>query len=70
MWLRALDPTHFIAVRKIPGGPAPEAVRAQIAIARKEQTETEAWLDAKRSLLESYPRLIQQDIAILNNATQ
>jgi argininosuccinate lyase len=70
MWLRALDPAYFIAVRKIPGGPAPEVVRAQIAIARKEQAETKEWLDAKRSLLDSNPQLIQQDIAILNNTTR
>jgi hypothetical protein len=70
MWLRALDPAHFIAVRKIPGGPAPQVVRAQIAIARKEQAEIKEWLDATRSLLESNPRLIQQDIAILNNTAR
>lgn len=62
VWLCALDPGHFIAIRTIPGGPAPEAVRAQIAAARKEQAGAREWLDAKRSLLEQYPRIMQDEI--------
>jgi argininosuccinate lyase len=69
VWLRALDPEHFIGVRTIPGGPAPEAVRAQIAAARKEQTEALEWLDAKRSLIEQYPQIIQNEIRALKNAS-
>ena len=58
-WLRALDPEHFVRIRNIAGGPAPEAVRAQIASAKREQAEAHEWLEAKRALLEDYPRLIR-----------
>ena len=70
VWLRALDPVNFIRVRKIPGGPALEAVQAQMTTARKEQAETQEWLDAKRSLFERYPQLIYDDILSLKNAAQ
>jgi argininosuccinate lyase len=70
VWLRALDPTHFINIRKIAGGPAPEAVQAQIATAREEQSEIEAWLESKRSLLQRYPQLIQDAIAVLGKAAR
>jgi argininosuccinate lyase len=68
VWLRALDPEHFIGIRTIPGGPAPESVRAQIAAARKEQREAQEWLDAKRALIEQYPQIIQNEILALKNA--
>jgi len=68
VWMRALDPDHFISIRKIPGGPALEAVQAQIATARTEQAETKEWRDARRSLLERYPQLIRTDIGALNSA--
>jgi len=70
VWSRALDPVHFVAVRTIPGGPAPEAVRSQIAIARKEQAEAREWLNAKRSLLERYPQLIQDEVTAVKNAVR
>lgn len=59
VWLRALDPEHFVRIRKVAGGPAPEAVQKQIANAKKEQAETQEWLEAKRALLEQYPGLIR-----------
>jgi argininosuccinate lyase len=68
MWMRALDPDYFISVRKVPGGPALEAVQAQLATARKEQTEAEEWCAAKRTLLERYAQLIRVDIEALNSA--
>ena len=68
VWLRALDPGHFIAIRTIPGGPAPEAVQAQIASAQKDQTEAQQWLDAKRSLLAEYSQVMQHEIVALKNA--
>lgn len=68
VWLRALEPGHFIAIRNIPGGPAPEAARAQFAAARKDQTEVQVWLDAKRSLLAQYSQSMQNEIAALKNA--
>jgi argininosuccinate lyase len=68
VWLRALDPAHFISVRETAGGPAPGAVKAQIASAREEQAETMKWLDTKRLLLKQYPRLIHDASAVLENA--
>jgi argininosuccinate lyase len=59
VWLRALDPKYFVDIRKVAGGPAPEAVKAQIANARKEQAEAHEWLEEKRTLLESYADLIR-----------
>jgi argininosuccinate lyase len=48
---RALDPEHFVRIRTIPGGPAPETVRAQIDRGRELNKAGAAWLAAKRSLL-------------------
>jgi argininosuccinate lyase len=59
VWLRALDSENFVRIRRIAGGPAPEAVQAQIACAKKEQAEAHEWLRAKRALLENYPHLIR-----------
>ena len=70
VWSGALDPVHFIAVRKIPGGPAPAAVRSQMAIARKEQIDAEEWLNNKRSLLERYSQFIQDEIAAVKTAVR
>jgi len=63
LWLRALDPEYFVSIRRVTGGPAPEAVRAQFARARKAQAEAREWLDAKRALLERYPQLIRDAAA-------
>jgi len=63
VWLRALDPEYFVRIRKVAGGPVPEAVEAQIATAKKEQAEAQEWLDAKRALLEHYPELIREAAA-------
>jgi argininosuccinate lyase len=63
VWLRALDPEYFVSIRKVAGGPAPEAVRAQIAAASKTQTEARDWLEAKRAQLERYPQLIRDAAA-------
>ncbi len=70
VWLRALDPAHFISVRKVAGGPAPEAVQAQIKTAREEQTEIQKWLETKRSLLQRYPELIRDAVAALDKAAR
>ncbi|MGH9742547.1 MAG: lyase family protein, partial [Candidatus Acidiferrum sp.] len=59
VWLRALDPEYFVSIRRVAGGPAPEAVRAQIAGASSAQAEDRKWLGAKRALLGSYPHLIR-----------
>lgn len=69
LWLRALDPAHFVAIRAIPGGPAPEAVRAQMAVAEREQAEAQHWVHAKRSLLDQYSQLMENEILALKNAS-
>lgn len=69
VWLRALDPEHFVRIRNVPGGPAPEALQAQIRRARKEQDEVQEWLDAKRALLDNYPDLIHDAAAAAGKTT-
>jgi argininosuccinate lyase len=68
VWSRALDPMHFISVRAIPGGPAPDAAASQITIAREEQTEFQKWLNTKRFLLNRYPQIIQEEIAAVRKS--
>ncbi len=49
--LAAVDPEHFIAVRRISGGPAPEALLPEIARAHAQQAQHEEWLVAERQHL-------------------
>ncbi len=63
VWLRALDPEHFVRIRRVAGGPAPEAVQAQIANGKKVQAEAQEWLDAKCELLDGYPHLLREAAA-------
>ncbi|MGZ4832817.1 MAG: argininosuccinate lyase [Terriglobales bacterium] len=58
--LRALDADNFVRVRTVVGGPAPQAVNAQIDTARREQTHDSEWLVEKRQLLQRYPELIRE----------
>ena len=48
---QTLDPEHFVRIRTIAGGPAPETVTAALSGARIEQRELEEWISAKASLL-------------------
>src|SRR5205823_1103749 len=57
--LRALDPENFVNVRTIVGGPAPEAVKPEIARAEQEIEEMRGWLDEKCELMKQYPQLIR-----------
>jgi argininosuccinate lyase len=56
--LKALDPVNFVAVRRIPGGPALEPVTDAIREAESEIAAVEAWLASKNALLEAYPKRI------------
>ncbi len=47
----ALDPAHFIAVRRIPGGPALEALLPEIERALRQQNDHERWLSAEQEHL-------------------
>jgi argininosuccinate lyase len=56
---QALDPANFVAIRRIPGGPAPEAVRPAIEEADAEIAVVEAWMAAKSGLLDAIPSRIE-----------
>src|SRR5579871_5750667 len=49
---QALDPEHFVRIRSIVGGPAPETTGAAIVRAQSQQREFEAWIEAKTVLLD------------------
>jgi argininosuccinate lyase len=63
--LRAQDPENFVRIRSIVGGPAPSAVSAEIERARHEISETSAWLEQKRALLDAYPQRLRAEAARL-----
>ena len=47
----ALNPEHFIAVRIVPGGPAPPALDPELARARSQLISHQEWLDQERAHL-------------------
>ncbi len=49
---QALDPVHFVRIRNIPGGPAPERTGEALARARSTQRDIEAWIDVKTAVLD------------------
>ena len=53
---RSLDPLHFVRVRRIIGGPAPEVVTAALSRARDVQLRIETWIQAQRQKLEAARR--------------
>lgn len=61
-WRRALDPEHFIQLRTVAGGPAPEAVNTEINKAKIELGQMKAWRKEKTELLAGYPHLIRHAI--------
>jgi argininosuccinate lyase len=56
----ALDAEHFVAIRGIPGGPAPETVRTQIAEMRGEQAKTASWISLKNQSQAEFPKGIER----------
>ncbi|MGB7266376.1 MAG: argininosuccinate lyase [Terracidiphilus sp.] len=56
----ALDADHFVAIRSIVGGPAPETVRDEIAAMQQQLTADREWLAEKQSRLDAYPRRLQK----------
>ena len=56
----ALDPDHFVAIRNIPGGPAPEALGAALDQYGAELERQQGWLAGKRRLLDEYPERIRR----------
>jgi len=49
---RVLDPDHFVRIRKVKGGPAPETTAVALSRARAEQDAIETWVAAKTSMLD------------------
>jgi len=62
---QALDPEHFVAIRNIPGGPAPETSRAQILVMRREQETMNSWISLKKLQQSEYPKRIESAKAII-----
>jgi argininosuccinate lyase len=57
----ALDPTYSVSVRRAAGGPAPEAVAAQLVSRREAMTEDEAWVvDEQSRLAEAESVMLRQ----------
>ena len=48
---RALDPIHFVQVRRIMGGPAPEATAAVLANVEEALERDRSWLDGEKERL-------------------
>ena len=68
--LKALDPRHFIDIRRVPGGPAADVVRSALAQADAEQREARAWIDAKQAILNSYrTRMRKEEEALSGSPT-
>lgn len=58
--LEALDPAHFVSIRRIPGGPAREPVEAALAEAERHMAADGQWIREKSAHLEQYPAQIRQ----------
>ena len=55
----ALDPGHFVAIRSVPGGPAPAALDPELHRARTQLQHDQQWLTAERNhLLTASSRLL------------
>ena len=52
--LEALDPWHFIAIRRAPGGPAPDAIRPALDLAEADHAATQKWIEEKSAALSAY----------------
>lgn len=61
--LEALDPWHFVAIRRAPGGPAPEVIHPALELATADLAESERWIDEKAAALAAYPRRVQSACA-------
>jgi argininosuccinate lyase len=48
---RAVDPQNFVAIRTIPGGPAPSEVQRQMAIAQEAVDACRSWMAEKEALV-------------------
>ncbi len=62
---QALDLDNFVRVRRIAGGPAPQAVRAELVRARAELAQAAAWAAKKHARLDSYQQRIRKESVAL-----
>jgi argininosuccinate lyase len=62
--LQALDARHFVDIRRIPGGPAPEALRSALTEGAEQVAETRVWIDRKTAELAAYPVSISKSLSI------
>jgi argininosuccinate lyase len=56
----ALDPEHFVRIRNIVGGPAPERTAEALAEATSKQREIETWIEAKTTMLDQAQARLRQ----------
>jgi argininosuccinate lyase len=57
---RYTTPEHFVAVRTLPGGPAPGPLQASLARYRQELDAARAWLDGYRARIEGVDRRLAE----------
>ena len=50
---QALDPEHFVRIRNIPGGPAPEQTADALKRAQEQQRKFESWIESKNAMLDA-----------------
>lgn len=55
----ALDPEHFVKVRNVLGGPAPQETRRAAAVERERERSDETWYEARLAVQENYPKLLR-----------
>ena len=63
--MQSLDPLQFVNVRRIVGGPDPEAVAVAIREGEEEIARGQAWIAEKADLLAGYPKRIRQECEAL-----
>ena len=56
----ALDPQHFVKVRKVAGGPAPEVMDAQLVLLREQQNKMNSWVSLKTRSEAQFPERIEE----------
>ena len=60
-----LSPTHFVRVRKTPGGPAPEETAEAVSLSLAElEADRSWWTNTTRALSESERRLSERAAAL------
>jgi argininosuccinate lyase len=60
---QALDPGHFIRIRNIVGGPAPERTAEALEQALSGQREIDTWIETKTALLDHAQANLRQPVA-------